>query len=96
MGADFPPLVATRWTHVAFVYDVGTSFEIYVDGPSITKKTKLNDGKPLPASGPMPAPGGRDLYVGAASGGTWKGAADEVRIYRRALTAAEIAILAAR
>ena len=94
--ADFPPLVAARWTHVAFVYDVGTSFEIYVDGASITKKTTLKDGKPLPSSGPTPAPGGRDFYVGAESGSTWKGAVDEVRVYRRALTAGEISALAGR
>ena len=96
VAADFPPLVTARWTHVAFVYDMGASFETYVDGVSVTKKTMLNDGKPLPQSGPVPAPGGRSLYVGATSGGTWRGAVDEVRVYRRALTAGEIKTLAGR
>jgi len=78
----------STWIHVAGTYD-GTNMRIYVNG--------VMEGTPV--AGP---PGGivsntNNLGIGAQSDGTrwFKGAMDEVRVYNRALSAAEIEALAA-
>lgn len=94
-AANFPPLVAGRWTHLAFVYELGVSLELYVDGKSFTKVTSPKGRGSMPSTGVAPSPSS-PLHVGVRSGDSWQGAIDEVQVFRRALTATEVAQLAAR
>ena len=48
----------------------------------------------MPLAGVAPSPSS-PLHVGVRSGYSWKGASDEVQVFRRALTAAEVVLLAA-
>lgn len=93
VSAVFGTLAAFDWRHVAFVFEPGVRLEVYLDGVSVGKATTLEgDGGALPDSGP--APGGNALSMGVVYGGKWEGAVDDVRIFGRALSAAEIAVLA--
>jgi hypothetical protein len=77
----YSSLAANVWTHVAGTYD-GASLRLYMDGTLINSAS---------ASGTI-VPGTRDLWLGRAPWGEgFTGRYDEVRIYDRALTAAEIA-----
>jgi hypothetical protein len=93
-GADYvapsAPHTPGSWLHVVGTFD-GSNLRIYVDG-----KLESSTGATGPAyTGPAP------LYIGSILGtnhgdkGVFDGAIDEVQIYRRALTADEIAELAA-
>jgi len=81
-GAIFGPALQTgRWYHVA-VTNTGTKVKLYLDGK-------------LVASGDLPinTPGGTKLFMGSLPDEPAKrldGLVDEVEIYNRALTAAEI------
>jgi type II secretory pathway pseudopilin PulG len=74
----------STWNHLAFVYnDADDSMYIHFDGLERETGTALI----------LPARAGVDLCIGADSGGSsafFKGAIDQVAIYARALTAAEI------
>jgi hypothetical protein len=73
---------ANVWTHLAFTYD-GAHMRLYVNGELVATKTQ--------SSGPLAA--GGSLRIGCS--GIWEegfdGRIDEVRIYDRALGAAEVA-----
>jgi peptidoglycan hydrolase-like protein with peptidoglycan-binding domain len=79
-----------RWTHIAFTYDVATNKIIfYKNSTAATEKT--GPGTPIPAS--------TQPFVVGKSGGTdgssykFNGFIDDVRVYNRALTAAEISAI---
>ena len=75
------PLTALQWIHLAGTYD-GTRQRLYVNGAEVAS---------LPASGPITESAG-PLRMGG--NGVWgeyfAGRIDEVRIYNRALSVAEI------
>src|SRR2546427_4356918 len=74
-------LTVNTWTHLAGTYD-GTTVRLYVNGAQVA--SQAGSGAIATASG--------GLRVGGNSvgGGDFPGRLDEVRIYNRALTAAEI------
>jgi hypothetical protein len=79
-----PSVADDRWHHVALTYD-GKEITLYIDG----KK----EGGAAP-SAPL-ARSENDLWIGARPGDVAAtGIIDEVRYYDRALTAAEVAVLA--
>ena len=75
------PIAANAWSHLAATYD-GSALRLYVNGVVVTS---------LAVSGPI-ARSTNPLRIGGNSiWGEWfSGLIDEVRIYNRALTAAEI------
>jgi hypothetical protein len=82
-----PVLPKNQWLHLAGTYAPNDALKIYLDGSMV--------------GGPVGAPGSmRDSTADPAIGDRddrccgWKGGLDEVRVYTRALTAAEIAALA--
>jgi hypothetical protein len=78
-----------HWHHIGFVWD-GTHRYLYDGGAEVAKDTE-----PL-VFGLNSADGG--LYLGASkildTASFWTGLIDDVRIYNRALTTEEIAVLA--
>ena len=72
-------LAANAWSHVAFTFD-GTSLRLYVNG-TLVRTTN--------ASGSIAATTGQ-LLVGSDSAAWYRGRLDDLRIYNRALTAAQI------
>ena len=80
-------LTAGVWTHVAATYD-GTTWRIYWNG---VLDNQANAGGPVATT--------RNLCIGCVDidgtpGQFWVGAIDDVKIYDRALSAAEVAVLA--
>jgi uncharacterized protein YjdB len=75
------PLAVNTWTHVALTYD-GTMLMLYVNGAQITSQS-LSGAMPVSTS---------PLRIGGDSiwGEYFNGVIDEVRVYNRALSAAEI------
>ena len=78
-----------QWHHVGFVYDNDTIHrQLYVDGILIAEDTS-------PVSG---VPSDDGLYIGASqdleAGTFFSGFIDDLRIYKQALTAEEITVLA--
>jgi hydrogenase maturation factor HypE len=74
-------VVANVWTHLASTFD-GTTLRLYVNGTLVQSKA---------VSGSIVAGTGALRIGGNAVWGEWfRGYIDEVRIYNRALTAAEI------
>jgi hypothetical protein len=91
---SFPPIAMAKWKHLAAVYEPGVRLEIYVDGTSAGKLSSL-DGGALPN---VPAAtANAALTIGSVFDGTsWSGGADDLAIFARALSDAELAALAAR
>ena len=79
-----PVLVKEKWTHVAATFD-GTTAKIYIDGALDT--TRSNIGSVLDT--PHDLCIGRDRESGAPAYG-FRGSLDEVRMWNRVLTQAEI------
>lgn len=82
------PVVLGRWYHIAVVRE-GTTARMYLDGAQVAQVT---------VSGPV-LPGPTPFWMGDRSGPQTfllNGQLDEVGIWTRALTATEIAALAAR
>ena len=77
------PIADQAWHHVAVVRS-GTELILYRDGVEQGRVTR----PPVTASGTMPLLIG--FNPGEGTRGHWKGDIDEVRIYRRALTAQEL------
>jgi RHS repeat-associated protein len=75
------PLAADTWTHVATTYD-GTMLRMYVNGAEVATQ---------PVTGELS--GTSQMLIGRTrlTGAPFVGSIDEVRVYRRALTAEEIA-----
>jgi hypothetical protein len=78
------PLEPGLWQHVAYVLDA-TGSRLYVDGAAVGEG-------PAPATNRTPILG----FIGSMDGyrNLFQGALDELRLYDRALTAAEVAALA--
>ena len=79
--------IVGKWTHLALTYD-DSSTQLYVNGAEAAT--------PLPASGGIVTAAG-DLLLGsenAIAGTLLQGSLDDVSIFSRALTAAEVATLA--
>lgn len=79
------PMAANQWSHVAGTFD-GTRLRIYVNG---VLQGDVPAAKPALAAGTPPLIIGRSLACGQGIPGLY----DEVGIYNRALTAAEIAAI---
>ena len=79
LGTSGPAL--NTWTHLAFTYD-GATEKLYVNGVLVTSRAQ---------TGAISAANGV-LHIGGDSvwGEHFQGLIDEVRVYNRALTAAEI------
>ena len=70
-----------RWTHVALTYD-GARMRFYENGDEV---------RSVPVAGSIRDANCRQRIGGRVPGGGWfKGVLDEVRVYNRALRAAEI------
>jgi hypothetical protein len=79
LGSALVP--ANTWTHLATTYD-GATLRLYVNGTQVGSKAQ---------TGSIPASTGALRIGGNAIWGEWfAGTVDDVRIYNRALTAAEI------
>lgn len=78
-----------KWTHVAAVYIPSTAVEIYVDGQLLTRNPSSKSAALVPTAD--------ELRIATKGDNTFPftGAIDEVRLYDRALDAAEIAARAA-
>jgi hypothetical protein len=76
-----PALALNTWTHLASTYD-GTTLRLYVNG---VERAALSAGGAMAASSGVVRLGGNSLW-----GEFFRGKIDEVRIYNRALGAAEI------
>ena len=76
-----PALVANTWTHLAATYD-GTTIRLYVNG--VQKATAASASTLLASAGPLRL-GGNSIW-----GEYFAGKLDDVRIYDKALTAAQI------
>ena len=85
-GAGSSPLEAGRWQHLAVVCD-GESSVLYCDGEETARG---------PGKGPLAANPGQNFKIaqGYHSGRYFRGRLSDVRIYRHALSAAEVAELA--
>jgi RHS repeat-associated protein len=80
-SSDDDPLPLDQWIHLAATYEDST-LKFYVNG--VIAGTNTGNGPIIPSSGPLRI-GGNSIW------GEWfDGLVDDVRIYRRALTAAEI------
>lgn len=75
-------LAQTTWTHVTATMSGGT-LRFYVDG--VLRETLTSAAAPVPSTGPL-------RIGGNAVWGEWfKGTIDDVRVYKRALSATEVA-----
>lgn len=81
-GLYAPPIVTDRWTHLALTFD-GTTARLYVDGS--VAATRVTAAAPA-GTGPLRL-GGNRVWPSE----TLDGLVDDVRIYNRALSAADIA-----
>jgi hypothetical protein len=74
-------LTTNTWKHIAGTYD-GTTMRLYIDG--VLSASKTATGNVTPFTTP--------LRIGANGGlaQLWSGSIDDIRVYNRALTAAEI------
>jgi hypothetical protein len=80
-GAVHTALPLNVWTHIATTYD-GTNMRFYINGALVG--TKAQTGSITRANGPLRIGGN------LSSGEFFQGLIDEVRVYNRALSAAEI------
>ena len=82
----------TDWQHLVFSWKSGEKLTLYIDGELDDDPTHNDDGKVGEISGAT------KLFVGKGAkdnnGTSWPGLIDDLRIYDRALTEAEIADLA--
>lgn len=78
----------SKWHHLVFTYS-GTSARMYFDGAELYVKTDLS------ANGIDKCPGGELKFGAQYQSLPWyfKGAMDDIRIYKRALTASEVQTL---
>lgn len=91
-GFTGAPIVAGSWHHVAFVSDgLGTPYRVYLDGVQLSAGV-VNGSGYLPGAWFADVGAGEDLFLGKARAASLflNGALDEVAVYNRALTSAEI------
>jgi hypothetical protein len=84
-----------RWVHVAFTYDIHSTLRLYMDGKEMGLKTSKRMRRQGLLTGPVFIGAGIDAGERADPRQQLSGSVDEVAIYDRTLTAAEIAALAA-
>ncbi|OLF14983.1 hypothetical protein BU204_24045 [Actinophytocola xanthii] len=83
-----------RWTHLTAVYDQArNTVALYVNGVLAAERTTPAGWVPLRSEGQLAV--GRLQYAGQP-GHVWHGGIDEVRIYDRALAAAEVTAMVSR
>lgn len=82
------PFQVGTWFHIAFVYSAGEYFRVYIDGNRVAEDVTRAPSSYVPNVQYM----GTNPFSGGTSA-LWKGATDELRIYRRALSDVEITIL---
>jgi len=82
VGSAAVPL--NTWTHLAFTFD-GSTLRLYVNG-SLVRTSGINSGSIVTSAGALRI-GGNAVF-----GEYFKGLIDEVRVYNRALTAADIQV----
>ena len=89
-GPDIP---IGRWSHVAVTLESNNQIVLYVDGEPVARKQITE--KPAPNAEPLVI--GREAWggeEGQASPALFRGMIDEVKVYKRALSADEVAALA--
>jgi hypothetical protein len=92
--AHFPTPQLGVWHHVVFVFEPSVRVETFLDGVSVQKLTTSDDGGPFPIANVTPST--NDQLFGALDNGSWSGAISNLRIFARALTQDEIAVLASQ
>jgi RNA polymerase sigma-70 factor (ECF subfamily) len=90
-----PRVPLGRWVHVAFTYDEHATLRLYMDGKEMGEKTSPRTQRQGLLSGPVFIGAGIDASERTDPGQQLTGAVDEVAIYDRTLTPAEISALAA-
>jgi len=85
----------SRWVHVAFTYDAHSTLRLYMDGKEMGLKTSKRKRRQGQLTGPVFIGAGVDAGERADPQQQLSGSVDEVAIYDRTLTPAEIAALAA-
>jgi hypothetical protein len=81
-----PPLFGTGWHMTSYVIDRDAGVTFYMDGASLgTDGTSVYNGTNIVS--------GNTAYIGGYDANVYKGSYDDVRIYNRALTPAEISAL---
>jgi hypothetical protein len=83
----FPGPVLGSWTHLAFVFVPGVSMTAFANGAMVAT---------IPASVQAIVPSTGEQRIGSLFGSDWSGAISGVRIFSRALTQPEIAVLASQ
>jgi hypothetical protein len=86
-------LAVNTWTHFAVTYNPGSAPVFYKNG-SVRTLTQTYGSPSSPARATNTAP----LHIGTEFNGVespWSGKVDDLRIYERVLTAAEIAVVQA-
>ncbi len=91
---NFPTPPLATWQHLCAVFEPGVRLEVYVNGVSAAATTTL-DGGPLPNQGAAPENAHEMRFGANYTFTTWSGGIDDVRVFSRALTPAEIKTLAA-
>lgn len=86
---EAPPISANVWTHIAAIYEPGARLEVYVDGKRTAGRNASQAAITNSASEARVA-----LRADGMTSTAFLGALDDVRLYRRALSAAEIAAIA--
>jgi hypothetical protein len=95
INAQFPTLPTHTWVHLAAVFTPNVELRIYLNGATTGASSTLNDGGSI--AGLTVAPDDHDARFGADDpDSTWTGGIDDVRMFSRALSATEIATLAAQ
>src|SRR5207244_3787397 len=82
VGSTAVPL--NTWTHLAFTFD-GSTLRLYMNG-SLVRSSNMNNGSIVTSAGALRI-GGNAVF-----GEYFRGIIDEVRVYNRALTAADIQV----
>ncbi len=79
-----------RWYHLAFTWESGVGYHMYIDGVEDTG-AGFGDGSVI--TGIVPVSDGEPLYIGSRLGTSYwlSGLVDDVRIYSEALTGADVA-----
>ena len=85
VSVDGPKLLSGRWTHCAATYD-GAALNLYMDGQLVTQQTITG----------LDTRVGSTFWIGGANSGSgFAGAVDDVALFNRALSAAELASMSA-
>ena len=95
VDTDSAAITSGQWAHVAGVQD-GTEAKIYVDGVEPAQTFFLSGDKTAWFSDQSGLDNGRIGAISHSAGGNssfWNGDLDDVRIYDRALTAAEVGVI---